>query len=75
MDEKSREAIEVLNERRSDLRREFWACILGLASVLFSFLKWGLPGFYVSIAVVLLLAFTFEGLRRLIGSIRHSRTR
>ena len=73
MDEKSREAIEGLNERRSDLRRELWACILGSASVLFSVLKWGLPGFYVSIAIVLLLAFTFEGLRRLI--IRHSRTR
>jgi hypothetical protein len=68
MDEEPRDATEVLNELKTDWRREFWTSILGLGSVLFSFLKWGLPGFYISIAIVLLLAFTFDGLRRLIGS-------
>ena len=75
MDEKPRDQTEVLNELKTGWRRELWISILGLGPVLLSFLKWGRPGFYISIAIVLSLAFTFEGLRRLVGSIRHSRTR
>jgi hypothetical protein len=52
--------------RRSDLHRNFWTCILGLS-------LWGgtsrhNQGFYISIAIVLLLAFALHGLRRIIGS-------
>jgi hypothetical protein len=63
MDEKPRDATEVLNELKTDWCRELWIAILGLGPVPFSFFKWGRPGFYISIAIVLSLAFTFEGLR------------
>jgi hypothetical protein len=73
MDEKPRDPIEALNELKANQHREFWTSILGLGSVLFSLLKWGLPGLYISIAILLLLAFTFEGLRRWVRRENRSR--